>query len=142
MTPAPARISYRIDLPFPVSANRLWRNSRGRIHLSAEYVEWKAAADGAWLRQKPPGRPVMLGSYELVVVLDRRCRQGGADGDNTLKCINDWLQRVELVRDDRYCERWSGSWGDAVAGCRIEVTGEPWPGAQVTRRTPVRPALA
>lgn len=68
----------------------------------------------------------MLGAYEITVILDRRCRHANADGDNLLKCINDWLEHVELVHNDKNCERWAGTWGDAPAGCRVELTGKPY----------------
>lgn len=114
-------LPYVIDLPFPISANRLWRRSGTRIYTSPAYKAWLIDADRTWLMYKKPGPPVTLEKYELDVVLDARRRHGNADGDNLLKCINDWLQRVEIIRDDKFCERWGGSWGIAPLGCIVEI---------------------
>ena len=36
------------------------------------------------------------------------------DLDNGIKPLMDWLQRVELIEDDKYCDRILAQWGGPV----------------------------
>lgn len=142
MMPAttPEPVSYSIDLPFPVSANRLWRSAstavhtrRGtylslpRVHVSPQYKSWIKEADALYLIQKRKLGPIRtLGRYTLACTFSRDKRSPIQDGDNLCKCVHDWLQRIELIHNDCLCEGGSWAWGDAQAGCLVLVEGYPW----------------
>lgn len=129
---------YEIDLPFPVSTNRLWKSShvsgRTRVYTSVEYARWIKAADALYLTQKRNIAAQMLGKFEVSIILDASKRKpskilhgrkiGGGDGDNRIKCLLDWCERARLIHNDRDCDRGEWSWGDAPAGCRVILTGE------------------
>lgn len=80
-----------------------------------------------WMAQRAgQAQRVQLGHYEMFVILHSERRSSLIDGDNHLKCVNDWLQRVELIHNDRLCDHWGGAWGTAPAGCRVLLIGEPY----------------
>ena len=138
----PATVRLSIELPFPVSANRLWRQAapvvhsrrgsflgRTRVYLSPQYDAWLHEADGVWLAQKGKGgwRPLhdQIGHYTLELVFDATRRRRGQDGDNLCKCVHDWLQRVEIIKNDALCDGASWVWGEAPAGCLATLQGRP-----------------
>jgi hypothetical protein len=41
------------------------------------------------------------------------------DLDNPIKPLLDWLLRVELIENDKYCDRILAQWGDAPLGVRL-----------------------
>ena len=146
--PALQRSSYRIELPFPLSTNRLWRATGQsahstkdivmrrktgqtafygaiRVHLSPEYTKWKREADALYLTQKQALRPQTLGVYDIHCVFSSAHRRANQDGDNLTKCVNDWLQRAEIIHDDCLCERGSWEWGETPNGCWVFVDGYP-----------------
>jgi hypothetical protein len=130
-------LSYSIKLPFPISINRIWRSTvRHRrtgsqlqisgpasVIRSPEYRLWIKHADDMWLTQKIGMRPVMLGHHRVHLVLDARRRR--ADGHNLMKGVLDWLQRVEIIHNDRDTDFWSGEWAFAD-GCTVHITGVPY----------------
>jgi Holliday junction resolvase RusA-like endonuclease len=132
------RAQYEIELPFPLSTNRLWRasgrtpTSHGgqpyfraiRVHLSPEYTRWKREADALYMTQKQALRLQTLGVYGIHCVFSADHRRKNQDGDNLTKCVNDWLQRVEIIKDDCLCERGSWEWGAAPTGCIVRLDGE------------------
>src|ERR1700680_2852192 len=127
-------VKLEIHLPFPISTNRIWRytgqgahrHGRGRhCYTSPEYSRWKKAADALYLTQKRDLPRIKFGKYSIHIILSSLIRRKTQDGDNLMKCVNDWLQRVEIIENDCLCEEWSGTWGDAPHGCRVIVTGEP-----------------
>jgi Holliday junction resolvase RusA-like endonuclease len=113
-----------IDLPFPPSVNRIWRNTsgaRGHVYLSAEYRAWIKQANmavivnGTWRKRTP-----MPGEFRALILLSRAERAG--DVDNRIKAVLDWAQRSELIRDDRLCEEITARWAattEAPHGCRL-----------------------
>lgn len=132
-------LTYCIDLPFPISANRLWRSAstvvhtrRGtmlgapRVHLSRQYQLWIKEADALYLSQKPRLQPlVTLGAYTLACRFSSEKRSARMDGDNLMKCVHDWLQRVEIIKNDCLCEGAKWDWGPAPHGCWAIVVGRP-----------------
>lgn len=133
-------VTYCLELPFPVSANRLWRSagavththhgsilSRPRVYISPMYRSWITEADALYLTQKRKMGPVqMLGPYTIECVFSRDKRSPLADGDNLTKCIHDWLQRVQIIKNDRLCEGGYWAWGEASAGTTVVVHGYPY----------------
>src|SRR5690349_9181669 len=75
--------SVTLTLPYPPSANALWRVFRGRSIKSRAYREWLADAAEDIERQAPQ---IIEGAYDLVIHAtrpDRRAR----DIDNLLKPV-------------------------------------------------------
>jgi Holliday junction resolvase RusA-like endonuclease len=110
----------RIELPFPVSANRMWRRSGTRIHLSEQYTKWKAEADGYFLQQKKGLKPVK-GNFLYHYTIDAKRRAVARDGDNRGKCLLDYAQRVGLIEDDKLANGGSWNWGP-VDGCVLTIS--------------------
>lgn len=99
-----------LALPYPPSANRLWRAVKGRNIISAEYREWKDRAGWEVRSQRPRG---IVGRYVLTITAtppDRRHR----DIDNLAKPISDCLVQSGVLADDSQCKRITLEWTDAV----------------------------
>lgn len=90
-----------IDLPPPISANRIWRNvvigGKPRTLKSKEYLQWVSDA-GAMLNAQKPG--VVEGHYALTITVSDKCR---LDLDNCIKATNDLLQSQGVVTNDKLC---------------------------------------
>lgn len=110
-----------IDLPTPISVNRIWRHNRagkGRVSISPEYASWKRSADAlAMSTGQFRGLKTIVGPFEAHIVV-KRVR---GDLDNRAKGVLDWLQSRSVIVDDKYCERLTMEWGDAPTGCRVTV---------------------
>lgn len=108
-------------LPFPPSANRLWRAARGRVYRSRAYVDWLTEAG---LLAKAQRAGSINGPYKISITAarpDKRRR----DLDNILKSISDLLKSIGAIEDDHLCEMITARWvtqGDGVA-VRIEPAG-------------------
>jgi Holliday junction resolvase RusA-like endonuclease len=112
-------MKFTLALPFPISANRLWRKSRNVVHISQEYKAWKIEADG-WYMQQKQNTDRVTGPFTYHVTLDERRRSVAKDGDNRVKCLLDYLQRVERIVDDKHANGGTWAWGEAD-GCIITV---------------------
>ena len=123
MTEILFQMAFAIDVPCPPSANRIWRNHRGRTHRSKEYTAW---IDGCALLFKARAFEMIEGPYTLVMVCDRS--HGARDLDNMIKPINDLLQHVGVVANDRSCERIMACWrredGEIKKGSTVTVRVE------------------
>lgn len=89
----------KITLPYPPSANRYWRNYRGRMVTSAEARAYKDEV--GWLA-KQAGIEHLDGSVVLYVDIYRPRRSG--DLDNWLKVLLDALQGVAYEDDTEVVE--------------------------------------
>jgi len=105
-----------LSLPFPPSANRLWRTGNGRTYLSPQYREWKDAALVSYLQQKRDAGQPIEGTFTYHIVLDEKKRKQARDGDNRGKGVLDFLQSVGLIVDDKYADAGSWSWGPCEPG--------------------------
>ena len=113
-----------VDLPFPVSVNRIWRAGRKFVYRSPQYKDWQGEAYAVWLQQKLT-LPVkkIAGCYSLEIVLaepDNRLRDLG----NYEKVLSDFIQSVGLIENDRLCRRLVMEYGDsddAPLGCRLTI---------------------
>lgn len=108
------------DLPYPPSANRLWRAVRGRNIKSAEYRAWLVDAQASITRACIAGS--MEGRYHLEISAlapDRRHR----DIDNLIKPISDAIAAAGLVMNDAMARSVFIQWGgEPVKGGSVNVT--------------------
>lgn len=86
-----------LTLPFPPSANRIWRQWKGRTLLSRDGRNYRAevARVVASERVSSFGRR-KLALHVTAVMPDRRRR----DLDNLLKAANDAMQAARVFEDD------------------------------------------
>ena len=91
-----------IDLPRPISTNRLWtpvrRNSSACLVKSKEYLA-RLSECGFRLNAQRPGR--VSGSYCLHVYVSSEWR---GDISNAIKSAEDLLVSHGVTDDDRHCE--------------------------------------
>lgn len=117
-----------LHLPFPPSANRLWRHTRkgGKnvVYIDAKYAAWKREADAMFLSQKLMLGERIKGGFTCFVTLDETRRRRASDVDNRLKAVLDSLQRWEVIENDKLADSVSVSWGPAN-GCIVAL----WPTA-------------
>jgi crossover junction endodeoxyribonuclease RusA len=112
-------LATELSLPYPPSANHLWRSNRGRVHKSPKYEKWLYAAGIMALAAKPRG---IIGAYKLSIAAvrpDNRRR----DLDNIIKPINDLLKAVGVIEDDSDCEMICARW--VTSGMGVDVRIEP-----------------
>ncbi len=91
-----------IELPYPISTNRMYRNFNGRMVLSAEGKAYKTTA--GWLAKQAKIH-LLDGDVEFTVILHPKLNKDGSasktrlDLDNCLKCAQDSLNGIAW-RDD------------------------------------------
>lgn len=112
-----------IKLPFPPSANRLWRAGVGKIYRSETYSTWKRSA--SWIvaeAVRKQGR--IMGPYRLRIVAGRPDKRK-RDLDNLLKATSDAIVTGGAVDDDSQCQRIEIEWGQ-VDGVEVSISlGKP-----------------
>ena len=116
----PHLITTTLDLPYPVSTNKLWRYGKGSVYSSPEYKAWKAEADALVLSQKLRAKTITE-PFEATIYLNTE--GGGIDVDN-VKCLMDFCQRIELIRNDKLCNRFvveRTTAERAPTGCRVHL---------------------
>ena len=91
-----------LDLPWPPTANRYWRNVNGRMVLSREGRRYREAVDGlVWRHVCQAGDSVSFGTSRLELEIDAHPPDNRRrDLDNLLKPILDALQYAEVFEDD------------------------------------------
>jgi Holliday junction resolvase RusA-like endonuclease len=132
-------LKYEFDLPFPPSANRLWRQGAWgkRPMRSREYLEWIKLADRFLYLQMPRLKSYKtLTNFAFTMIL-RRQRHSQRDIDNCAKAVLDFCQRSRFIADDRECAMLALYWDTTQgkpemrgwflpdAGCRVILAGEP-----------------
>ena len=119
-----AKASIKFALPFPPSANTLWRFDRGRLHLSSNYVRWQKQANEA-AREQDLCRHSVIGRFTIAVKVSERFKKRGTDIDNRLKAVCDWCQRFGLIVDDSDCRKSSIEWSARIVeDCVVTLKGE------------------
>ena len=112
-------------VPFPPSVNSMfatdWKTKRR--FPSKQYIEWQAAADAEFYRQRP--RPVK-GLVSVLIELQDHADGRIRDGDNYVKGLFDRLKYFGIIEDDsrRFVREHTVRWDAGVEGARITVT--PW----------------
>jgi Holliday junction resolvase RusA-like endonuclease len=113
-----------LDLPPPMSVNRSRRiDWRSQAKLQA----WKEHADKFVLAAKSRGELKFerIPKFSIEIVLSEdHCK---IDADNGLKCIIDYLRRVDIIANDakKNMRRIVVDWGHAPAGVRVTVRPLP-----------------
>lgn len=114
-------LAAELHIPYPPSANKLWRRAGTHIHKSGKYQAWLRSAGLYAKSQRPVG---IVGKYKIgiqAVRPDKRRR----DLDNIIKPISDLLVLVGVIEDDSDCEMITARWvttGDGIV-VRIEPAG-------------------
>ena len=106
-----------LQLPYPPSANRLWRRSGSRIHKSSAYAGWLKSAGWEAMAQRPGG---IKGPYALSIQA-RRPDSRKRDIDNLIKPISDLLATVGVIEDDCDCDLVTARWVTTGEGVRVRV---------------------
>lgn len=95
-----------VQLPYPPSANRLWRNVNGRTLKSLAYRQWlDLAVTMARLARLKPVR----GPYKLSMVATRPDNRR-RDLDNLIKPVSDALVAAGMVEGDHLAQSLEVSW--------------------------------
>jgi Holliday junction resolvase RusA-like endonuclease len=108
------------ELPAPPSVNRLM----GKLGNRTPAVQkWIRQADMAFTLERSRRTITSLcGAYEAQFIFARR---SNSDLDNRCKPLMDYLQRVQIIENDRLCERLELIWGCLPQG-RVKVRLRPW----------------
>lgn len=125
---APALTEIVLDLPYPPSVNKIWRSSAAlsanRVHLSPSYVKWKNEADGLLMTTPGWQRMRLSGPFTIEIDLCPPTKYPRGDLDNRIKATLDYLERVNVIVNDRLCLRLTAQWVEqdrAPHGCRVKV---------------------
>lgn len=111
-----------IALPYPPSANRIWRNVGGKVLKSGPYRAWLSAVQGEVLAARC-GR--IAGAYRLEVRANRPDRRA-RDIDNLLKPVSDALMAAGVISDDSAALSVFAEWlTPIIKGGRLHVTVTP-----------------
>ena len=106
---------YFLELPLPVSANRYWRNYRGRTVVSAEAKDYKMAV---CLQAQHRGVRPFAGPVAVYLRVYRARKSG--DLDNSIKVLLDALCGVAYADDKQIVELHSWRFDDP-RNPRVEV---------------------
>jgi Holliday junction resolvase RusA-like endonuclease len=108
-----------LDLPAPISTNRIWRKTKTGVIKSVEYRRWQKRADDLLLElgQMKGGIKPIAGKFTALIVVKR----SRLDLDNNSKVVFDFLQSRYFIINDSLCEELTLRWGDAPTGCRVTL---------------------
>jgi crossover junction endodeoxyribonuclease RusA len=99
-------VTVTVRLPYPPSANKLWRAVQGRNIKSADYRAWLAECAMLLMVARAPKT---TGPYHLRLYATRPDRRR-RDIDNLLKPCSDALKASGLVADDSDAESVYAAW--------------------------------
>jgi hypothetical protein len=112
---------FILDLPRPPSVNRFVTRLGSKSPI---VLDWVRQCDRYLLREKTKRYvPRLRGPFEIEVTW-KIDQFGRFDCDNPIKPLLDYLQRVEIIENDRWCRRLVVEWGPVAIGCRVAV--RPW----------------
>jgi Holliday junction resolvase RusA-like endonuclease len=109
-----------LELPFPPSANSIWRRGKHSTYISKQYAAWKKAAGDAFLMQKRGCGTPIDGHFTYHITLNEKRRKVARDGDNRTKVVLDFVQAMGLIVDDKFADAGGWSWGP-VEGCTVRL---------------------
>jgi len=111
-----------LDLPPPISVNRIWRKTKAGMSKSLGYTRWIKRADAMLIEMDQlKGVKPLPGQFSALLVVKR----SNIDLDNSAKCVLDFLQSRNFIVNDRLCEELTLRWGHAPTGCRITIRAIP-----------------
>jgi crossover junction endodeoxyribonuclease RusA len=102
-----------LELPYPPTANTIWRRGKGRTYLNPKYKAWQNEANGMYQQQKAAktiGTPI-AGPFEVHLTFSDKKRRKGSDLDNRVKPVLDQMQRLGVIENDSLAERVTATWG-------------------------------
>lgn len=91
-------MTIKIDLPKPISTNRLFKNKRQGRSCTEEYNAWKWHAKAMLMEQRPPKAQ---GPVRILYAVGENGLRFDMDGDNCLKCLTDALVDHGVIPDDK-----------------------------------------
>jgi len=127
----PAELPWlEFELPAPPSVNRFM----GKLGNRSPIVrKWVVQADMAFMCAKAWKKgdfTKIKCAYEAEFIFGRRAN---SDLDNRIKPLMDYLQRIQIIENDRMCERIEVNWerigsrpGRWIAPGRVLVRLRPW----------------
>lgn len=95
-----------VTLEYPPSANRLWRNVKGRTLKSLEYRNWLAHM--AW-HCAAQGETPLDGPFSVHIMVNRPDNRA-RDIDNLCKPILDAVAASGLIENDSLCQKLTIEW--------------------------------
>jgi hypothetical protein len=115
---APELPWVEFDLPMPPSVNKVMTKLGNR---TPTVMGWIAIADFHFVSQRLPKRLTRIrGPFEAQFLF----RRDRSDFHNREKVLFDYLQRVQIIENDKLCEWRASGWGDAPLGVRVRL--RPW----------------
>lgn len=113
-----ALVDIVLDLPPPISVNRIWRKTKAGVMKSKDYEKWINRADAMLVElDQLKGVRSLPGKFTALIVVKR----SNLDLDNNSKCVLDFAQSRCFIVNDKLCEELVLRWGDAPAGCRLTL---------------------
>lgn len=107
-------MSVTLELPFPPSANRLWRRGKGKgLYISPEYKAWRKAADQTIMVERTKDNARIWGRFTAKIVLDAHRSKRRIDADNFVKPVMDALTRMMVIDDDSLADSVEVVWGES-----------------------------
>lgn len=88
----------KINLPKPISTNRLYKNKRAGRACTEEYNTWKWHAKAMIQDQKPIQKP--NGPVRVLYAVGEVGLRKDMDWDNCVKCLQDALVDNGILADD------------------------------------------
>lgn len=111
-----------LDLPFPPSQNTIWRRGKQGMYISPAYRAWKRNADAFMMTHRIRRSPMIEVPFEATILLNADA--GIGDGDNRIKVVLDYAQRIELIKNDSLCRKGNWEWvpaSQAPYGARLII---------------------
>ena len=91
------------------------------MYLSKEYKGWKQNADAALDKSRQVcGLRQIPGPFTAQIIIKRTNKN--RDIDNTIKVILDFAQRINLIANDKFCEKLTAEYGECPDGARLILT--------------------
>lgn len=107
-----------VTLPYPPTANMMWRHVGKKVLRSAQYEKWRSAC-ATIIRAETRGRGI-AGPYAMTMLVGRPDRRR-RDIDNLIKPVGDVLVLAGAVADDSDCQGIEARWVDSLEGVRVTL---------------------
>lgn len=113
-----------IELPMPVSTNRLWRSVGRKVIKSEAYRQWIIDAGWRLKQQRPP-------SFKCPVELSLTVGKTRSDLSNCLKSVEDLLVTHGVIAGDgpEIVRRINLALDESIQGCVVTIKPFVWESA-------------